>query len=428
MPGQLIIQYTDRCNATCPQCEMRKQNDYERSSLDVDTGRRLIDAAAAKGVEALSFTGGEPFMAKDDVLQLIRHAGEAGIKYIRTGTNGFMFMGVDTPKWESRVRGLVEALAATKLYTFWISIDSVDPAVHEEMRGLPGVLRGIEKALPIFHEHGIYPSANLGINRNAGGDYRRLLPDVPPSEFNPREFYDYFRGAFARFYQRVADLGFSIVNMCYPMSVEPAADGKRLAVYSATSPDRIVRFRREEKVQLFQALFDTVPQFRSKVRIFTPLTSVLSILRHYRGEEGRHTYGCRGGVDFFFVNSASGDAFPCGYRGTDNMGKYWDLDVQALDKNASCTQCDWECFRDPSEMIGPFAELTSRPLTVMGRLLRDAAWRRLWTRDLRYYRACDYFCGRKPMRPERLARFEAETEPQGSQPAAGAKPQLAGAV
>jgi hypothetical protein len=32
------------------------------------------------------------------------------------------------------------------------------------MGGLNGVIKGIEKALPIFHKHGIYPAANLGIN------------------------------------------------------------------------------------------------------------------------------------------------------------------------------------------------------------------------------------------------------------------------
>lgn len=31
IPGQLVIQYTDLCNVACPQCSMRKTENYQRS-------------------------------------------------------------------------------------------------------------------------------------------------------------------------------------------------------------------------------------------------------------------------------------------------------------------------------------------------------------------------------------------------------------
>ena len=44
--GQIVIQYTDRCNASCAQCSMRKENVYQRSALGhmkVDTfGKRYV--------------------------------------------------------------------------------------------------------------------------------------------------------------------------------------------------------------------------------------------------------------------------------------------------------------------------------------------------------------------------------------------------
>ncbi|MEM9354059.1 MAG: radical SAM protein [Planctomycetota bacterium] len=409
-PGQLIIQYTDRCNARCPQCEMRVQNDFDRTALDLDRGKKLIDAAVKNGVAALSFTGGEPFLKKDEVLELIGYAGTAGIKYIRTGTNGFMFLGSDKPSFEGKVRKFAEQLAATKLYTFWISIDSVVPEVHEEMRGLPGVLKGVEKALPIFEEYGIYPSANLGINRNAGGDYRKVFP-VQDGPADYQRTYDYFRTAFARFYTRAADMGFTIINMCYPMSVDPeeAADPLQ-AVYTATSTDRIVRFTPDEKVPLFQALYDTVPEHRSKIRIFTPRTSVKTIIEQYSGR-GEPKYGCRGGIDYFFVSSVDGNAYPCGYRGDENMGPYWDLDLNSVDQERNCTDCDWECFRDPSELSGPVLDAVKSPFQVAGRLIRDREFTRLWWEDLSYYRACNYFCGRMPPNRKKLERFAFDGTP-----------------
>jgi hypothetical protein len=193
---------------------MRRTEPFSRSTLD-DDAKRIIDVAAARGVKALSFTGGEPFLYLDQIIELTDHATAAGIPFVRTGTNGFLFMNSDRPDFERRINAIAERLARTKLYTFWISLDSAVPKVHEAMRGLPGVVKGIEKALPIFHEHGIYPSANLGINRNVGGwsDSSFTSPDM---------LYAHFWKSFRDFYRVVDIMGFTIVNACYPMSVDTA--------------------------------------------------------------------------------------------------------------------------------------------------------------------------------------------------------------
>jgi hypothetical protein len=47
-------------------------------------------------------------------------------------------------------------------------MDSAGPERHERLRGLPGVIRGIERVLPLMHAAGLYPAANLGINRYMG--------------------------------------------------------------------------------------------------------------------------------------------------------------------------------------------------------------------------------------------------------------------
>ncbi|MBU1172937.1 MAG: 4Fe-4S cluster-binding domain-containing protein [Proteobacteria bacterium] len=85
IPGQLVIQFTDRCNATCPQCGMRVTEDFPRSQLKSDQVTKLIDAAVSKGIRSLSFTGGEPFLRKDELIPLIRYAVNSGIPYVRIG-------------------------------------------------------------------------------------------------------------------------------------------------------------------------------------------------------------------------------------------------------------------------------------------------------------------------------------------------------
>ncbi len=199
--------------------------------------RRSIDHAAANNVVALSITGGEPLLYLNEVTSLLRHACDVGIPLTRTGTNGFLFQNSDSARFEARIARIAESLVQADVYTFWISIDSADPAVHERMRGLPGVIEGVRKALPIFHAHGLYPSVNLGINRNVGG------PEAPRFE-RGEDMYAFFRDAFRRFYDRAIDLGFTIANACYPMSV-PAGDPSGLtAVYQATASTSIVDFTR----------------------------------------------------------------------------------------------------------------------------------------------------------------------------------------
>ncbi len=414
IPSQAVIQVTDRCNARCPQCGMRVTETFPRSTLPMDDLRRIIDHAAEKGVQVISFTGGEPLLLLEDVAALIRHAGRAGIRFIRTGTNGFLFARPDSPGFEARVRRTVEALASTPLRNFWISVDSAVPEVHERMRGFPDVIRGVEKALPYFHEAGLYPSANLGINRNMAGD--PALSGLDGSGHSPETFYHACRSAFRRFFDFVIDLGFTAVNVCYPMSVEePEREAGLNAVYGAAAADRIVRFSRREKSVLFKALGDMLPEVRPRIRAFSPLCSLLALHRQYADNGGPAPNPCRGGIDFFFIEAGSGHTYPCGYRGRENLGRFWELDPDRLDPDrldpdaASCLLCDWECFRDPSELFSPLLQVIDSPFRTAARWKNDPEYLAAWIHDMRYYFACNLFDGRVPPDFKRLKRFSPQS-------------------
>lgn len=393
VPGQLVLQYTDRCNATCPQCGMRVTANFPRSKLSVSETKRIIDAAAAKGIKALSFTGGEPFLFVEELIGLIKYAGEVGIPYIRTGTNGYLFMNSDRKEFPGRMHRLAEQLAGTPIRNFWISLDSVEPSVHEEMRGLPGVIRGIEKALPIFHEYGIYPAANLGINRNIGGTGETFNPDQAVSD--PKEYGFQAQQAFRKFYRFILNLGFTMVNACYPMSLESQEDETLCSVYGANSVDQVVKFSPEEKLLLFKALYDVIADYRKVIRIFTPRAFLYTLIHQ---DQGNGNYGkpCRGGVDFFYVDAKDGCTYPCGYRGNENLGRFWDIDISRSNMIADCRKCDWECFRDPSELFGPVLEFFTSPLNIANRFMKDREYCRVWMEDFVYYKKCDFFNGRKP--------------------------------
>ncbi|MBN1850649.1 MAG: radical SAM protein [Deltaproteobacteria bacterium] len=406
VPGQLVIQITDQCNATCPQCGMRATASFPRNTLKTDDVKRILDKAVERGIKIVSFTGGEPFLQLETLVTLISHAGNIGIEHIRTGTNGFLFLNSDKPRFQQKVKIIAEKLATTKLRNLWISVDSADPSVHETMRGFPGVIRGIERALPVFHSFGIYPSANLGINRNIGGTSTSSISISTNSrDEEAAYFYESFRNAFRRFYKFIIDMGFTMVNSCYPMSLDdPQPESQLKAIYGATSQENVVKFSDAERVLLFRALFDIIPEYRTKIRIFSPRSSLYALCRQYEGFPS-FPYPCRGGKDFFFIDSKDGNTYPCGYRGQENLGKFWDMIWPAASNGSGCRLCDWECFRDPSELFGPLLLGSSLPGSLIRALKNDLHRFRLWLEDVRYYRACDFFDGRRAPKLKQLHRF-----------------------
>lgn len=292
---------------------MRVGNRFPRSKLDWDQATRIVDHAAQSRFLALSLTGGEPLLHAEEVLALLNYAAVKGIPFTRTGTNGFIFRGHRHPDYAAQVRRLALSLKQSRVYTFWISLDSALPGIHEQMRGLPGVIEGIRKALPIFHDCGIYPSVNLGLNRNTG-KIGRL------EEVGPERFFSNCCRALEDFYQFVIDLGFTIVNVCYPMSAT-GLDDPGNAVYGAVAESEIMDFSATERILLIKALLKVIPAYRGRIRIFTPLSS-LTVLAPADGAPSSDIYGCRGGIDFFFIDAESGKLYPCGYRGKECLGDF----------------------------------------------------------------------------------------------------------
>jgi MoaA/NifB/PqqE/SkfB family radical SAM enzyme len=385
---------------------MRVGESFSRATLADGQVRRILSAAGANDVGAVSFTGGEPMLVADDLVGWIIHAGRLGIPLIRTGTNGYLFRNPEEKRYARRVETFARRLADSPLRNFWISLDSYVPEVHEAMRGFSGLIEGIRRALPVFHALGLFPSANLGINRNVGGDLTRNLS---PNGFSSTDsylsaFYRTYLAAFRRFYRFAISLGFTMVNTCYPMSLgdEESEDGLD-AVYAATAVSDIVRFTRAEKVLLFRALRKAIDEFRSRIRIFSPLSSLYALEMQYRGHP-EMSMPCRGGIDFFFIDARDGSAYPCGYRGRECFGPYRAPMLPAPTAE-SCRRCDWECFRDPSELFGPVLEAAASPLKAASGIRKNPLRFRLWSRDLLYYRACHFFDGRRPPDFRRLARF-----------------------
>jgi MoaA/NifB/PqqE/SkfB family radical SAM enzyme len=348
-------------------------------------------------MKAVSLTGGEPFIRIPEILSLLDYAARRGIDYLRSGTNGYMFAPGGRVAGTGELERFADALTATGIRNFWISMDSADTRTHEAMRELPGVIGGIQKALPLFHARGLYPAVNLGINRYIVGE-----PIPPIGEVREEDiFVEAWKAGFAAFFSKAVALGFTMANVCYPMSSGQAGLADEQPVYGAISGDGAVDFSPVELRLIFRALLEVIPRFRDRIRIFTPLSVLYALSR----EAPSFLFPCLGGQSYFFMDCKDGRIYPCGYRGNEDMGK--DLKT-VMDRGRRhrpfCKKCHWECFRDPSQLFGMARYMIRHPFRCFTRRRVDPYILKLWFDDIGYYMRHDFFDGRRPMKTDKIRR------------------------
>ena len=132
-PAQVYGTINTRCNARCAMCDCwRDQNGPELPA--VHWIRALKSLKESVGNVHANFSGGEPLLKKDlfDILDFCKKEKiPAGLT-----TNGFL---LDAKN--------VDRLLDCNLFNLNISIDSMDEAIHDKMRGVPGLLARVRKNL-----------------------------------------------------------------------------------------------------------------------------------------------------------------------------------------------------------------------------------------------------------------------------------------
>jgi AdoMet-dependent heme synthase len=130
-PREVEMRLTWACEARCEQCGMHS---FVREMKETDYSRRLplakvlgvISELGEMGCEAMLFSGGEVTLVKD-LPTIIRHCSEQGIApHINTHGGNLK-------------RDYCDELIACGLRGVMVSLDSGDPAQHDEIRKLPGL-------------------------------------------------------------------------------------------------------------------------------------------------------------------------------------------------------------------------------------------------------------------------------------------------
>ena len=129
-PQTVFWDVTSACNLRCVHCYGTSESPGP-GELSTCEALRVIDEMAACGVEAISFSGGEPLLRKD-FIELAAHAGRQGFKSVGVATNGTL---ID--------RQMARRLRDTGI-DVQVSIDGDRAEIHDAQRGVPGAF---DKAL-----------------------------------------------------------------------------------------------------------------------------------------------------------------------------------------------------------------------------------------------------------------------------------------
>jgi MoaA/NifB/PqqE/SkfB family radical SAM enzyme len=136
-PRQATIKVNRGCNSLCAYCYAWKDKS-SRKEVPLDGYLKVIDQLAEIGVQNISFTGGEPLL-RSDLEQMAVEAQMFGI-YSGIITNGLLL----TPE-------RYHTLYSAGVRYFNISLDSLDPVIYKDLRGVP-LQRVLEHILAVSDE------------------------------------------------------------------------------------------------------------------------------------------------------------------------------------------------------------------------------------------------------------------------------------
>lgn len=132
----LIVSYavTRACNLSCLHCHVSAREAMP-DELNLKEAKNAIDQMHSLGTQAVIFSGGEPLLRKDFVLQLVEHCDDLGIIPAML-SNGLLM----TPHTALQ-------LQEAGLKAVGMPIDSVVPEKHDHLRNLPGTFNRTVQAI-----------------------------------------------------------------------------------------------------------------------------------------------------------------------------------------------------------------------------------------------------------------------------------------
>ncbi len=126
---------TYKCNLRCEHCYIRAGPDVDRFELGVDDVLGIARQIVAQGIPLVVFTGGEPLLSLK-FWRVLEYFHERGRPKTSVSTNGTLI----TMEAAERLKRLGVAYVG-------VSLDSLDPLVHDRFRGVKGAWKAAVRGM-----------------------------------------------------------------------------------------------------------------------------------------------------------------------------------------------------------------------------------------------------------------------------------------
>jgi radical SAM protein with 4Fe4S-binding SPASM domain len=158
----VVWNLTRTCNLQCVHCYTDSAAKPYPDELTTQQCKAVLDDLAHFGVPAVLFSGGEP-LVRPDLFELAAHA-RARRLHVVLSTNGTLI-----------TADIAQRFVAHEFSYVGISLDSADPAVHDDFRGTPGAfertLRGFRHCVQAGQKVGL----RLTLTRHTCQDLDQLF-------------------------------------------------------------------------------------------------------------------------------------------------------------------------------------------------------------------------------------------------------------
>jgi len=172
----VVWNLTRTCNLKCVHCYTDSQAVTYTGELTTDECRNVLDDLAAFQAPAVLFSGGEPLM-RPDFFELAAYARSLGL-HVVISTNGTL---ID----EQTARCFQDLQFAY----VGISLDSADPAVHDEFRGAPGAFERTRQGMRRCVEIGQKVGLRLTLTPQTCKDLPRIFDFIESEGIDRACFY-----------------------------------------------------------------------------------------------------------------------------------------------------------------------------------------------------------------------------------------------
>jgi len=165
-PFLIVWNFTNACNLRCRHCYQNAGPKPLPNELTFEEKLNVLDQLDKMEIPSIAFSGGEPTI-HPDFIPIVEEASKRGI-YTAVATNGLAFAN----------ESFTEKALKAGLNYVEVSLDSTDPKVHDEFRGVKGAWDLAVKGIKNVVKHG---GASTGIamtltklNKDQIGDMVRL--------------------------------------------------------------------------------------------------------------------------------------------------------------------------------------------------------------------------------------------------------------